>query len=270
VFVNYIIKSFNFQVYPSKIFARMFQIQLRYFQYILSLAIFVGILISSMPLISSCFVGLTLVWATEMISGQIEINSSKYYVILVLLILSFSPILFQVLFDNVKFYEAFVFFLIVLIIFFLFQSDINIYKTGNCIFISVVAFFVNSFVINQFTDENSNYIAYIYLLLLFLKTLATYYNVQFRNFQFFFNFFLLVIVFVGVSSFYDFKIVNVLIAGTSAALFTTFGTYVFTKLRFEYELTSKLSNQIYVFDYLLAFMLSMHLANTLKVVNGLF
>ncbi len=44
----------------------MIQVQLRYFQYILSVAIFAGIVISSTPLISACFVGLTLIWLTEM------------------------------------------------------------------------------------------------------------------------------------------------------------------------------------------------------------
>ena len=140
MFVNYIIKSFNFQVYPSKIFARMIQIQLRYFQYILSLAIFAGILISSTPLISSCFVGLTLVWFTEMLSGQFDINSDKYYVILILLLLSFSSVSFENLFFTIEPYETFIIFLVVLMIYFLFQADVNIFKIGNSIFITVITF----------------------------------------------------------------------------------------------------------------------------------
>ena len=103
-----------------------------------------------------------------------------------------------------------------------------------------------------------------------MKTLATYFNVQFGNFQFFFNFFLIFIVFNGVSTFYDYKTVNIFIAGTSIALFSTFTTHVFTKLRFEYEITSRLSNQIYVFDYMFAFVLSLYLVDALNVVNGLF
>ena len=218
VFVNYIIKFFNFQVYPSKIFARMFQIQLRYFQYILSLAIFVGILISSTPLISSCFVGLTLVWLTEMLSGQFDINSDKYYVVLILLLLSFSSITFVNIFSPIEPYETFIIFLVVLMIYFLFQSDVNIFKIGNSIFITVITFLVNGYIVDPFFQENIFYIAYIFLLLLFLKTLATYFAVQFSNFQFFFNFFIVSIVFIGVSSFYSFNTLYIFLAGLTTAL----------------------------------------------------
>ena len=270
MFVNYIIKFFKFQAYPSKIFAKMFQIQLRYFQYILSLSIFVGILISSTPLISSCFVGLTLVWLTEMLSGQFDVNSDKYYVILTLLLLSFSSVALNNLFSLIDSNLLFIIFLILLLMFFLFQRDVNIFKIGNSLFLTVIAFLVNGYIVDPFFQENILYLASLFLLLLFLKTLATYFNVQFGNFQFFFNFFLIFIIFSGVSSFYDFKTVNIIIAGTSVALFTTFITYVFTKLRFEYEITSKLSSQIYVFDYMFAFLLSLYLLDALNVVNGLF
>ena len=270
VFYNYIINYFNFQAYTSKIFARMFQIQLRYFQYILSLAIFVGILISSTPLISSCFVGLTLIWLTEMLSGQFDINSDKYYIVLILLLLSFSSVTFNNIFSSIEPYETFIIFLVVLMIYFIFQSDVNIFKIGNSIFITVITFLVNGYIVDSLFQENIFYISYIYLLLLFLKTLATYFNVQFGNFQFFFNFFLIFIVFNGVSTFYDYKTVNIIIGGTSISLFTTFLTHVFTKLRFEYEITSKLSNQIYVFDYMFAFVLSLYFVDALNVLNGLF
>ena len=270
MFVNYIIKFFKFQAYPSKIFAKMFQTQLRYFQYILSLSIFVGILISSIPLISSCFVGLTLTWLTEMLSGQFDINSDKYYVILILLLLSFSSVALSNLFSLIDPNLIFIIFLIFLLMFFLFQKDINIFKVGNSIFLTVISFLINGYIVDPFFQENIFYVTYIFLLLLFLKTLATYFNVQFGNFQFFFNFFLIFIVFNGISSFYDFRTVNIIIAGTSIALFTTFITYIFTKLRFEYEITSRLSSQIYVFDYMFAFVLSLYLVDALNVVNGLF
>ena len=270
VFYNYIINYFNFQAYTSKIFARMFQIQLRYFQYILSLALFVGILISSTPLISSCFVGLTLIWLTEMLSGQFDINSDKYYVVLILLLLSFSSVTFKNIFSSIEPYETFIIFLVVLMIYFIFQSDVNIFKIGNSIFITIITFLVNGYIVDSLFQENIFYISYIFLLLLFLKTLATYFNVQFGNFQFFFNFFSIFIVFNGVSTFYDYKTVNIIIGGTSIALFTTFITQVFTKLRFEYEITSKLSNQIYVFDYMFAFVLSLYFVDALNVLNGLF
>ena len=159
----------------------MFQIQLRYFQYILSLAIFVGILISSTPLISSCFVGLTLVWLTEMLSGQFDINSDKYYVILILLLLSFSSVTFENLFSSVEPYETFIIFLVVLMIYFLFQPVVNIFKIGNAVFLTVIAFLVNGYIVDPLFQENIFHISYIFLLLLFLKTLATYLNVQFNH-----------------------------------------------------------------------------------------
>ena len=80
----------------------MFQIQLRYFQYVLSLAIFIGILISSKPLITACFVGLSLVWLTEMLIGQFDLKSEQYYVILTVLLISFSTIAFQSIFSEIN------------------------------------------------------------------------------------------------------------------------------------------------------------------------
>ena len=248
----------------------MFQIQLRYFQYILSLSIFVGIVISSTPLISSSFVGLTLIWLTEMLSGQFDVNGDKYYVILILLLLSFSSVTFENFYPSIETYVTLFIFLLVLMIYFLFQPVVNIFKIGNAIFLTVIAFLVNGYIVDPLFQENIFHISYIFLLLLFLKTFATYLNVQFGNFQFFFNFFLIFIVFNGVSTFYDYKTVNIFIGGTSVALFTTFITHVFTKLRFEYEITSKLSNQIYVFDYMFAFVLSLYFVDALNVINGLF
>ena len=248
----------------------MFQIQLRYFQYILSLSIFVGILISSTPLISSSFVGLTLIWLTEMLSGQFDVNGDKYYVILILLLLSFSSVTFENFYPSIETYVTLFIFLLVLMIYFLLQPDVNVFKIGNGVFLTAITFLVNGYIVDPLFQENIFHISYIFLLLLFLKTLATYLNVQFGNFQFFFNFFLIFIVFNGVSTFYDYKTVNIFIVGTSVALFTTFITHVFTKLRFEYEITSKLSNQIYVFDYMFAFVLSLYFVDTLTVINGLF
>ena len=102
MFYNYIIKCLQFQAFPSKIFARMFQIQLRYFQYILSFAIFVGVVISSKALITSCFVGLTLVWLTEMLVGQFDIKSQQYLVVLTVLLLSFSSVAIQSIYSNIE------------------------------------------------------------------------------------------------------------------------------------------------------------------------
>ena len=270
MFYNYIIKCLQFQAFPSKIFARMFQIQLRYFQYILSLAIFVGVLISSKPLITACFVGLTLIWLTEMLIGQFDLKSEQYIIILTVLLLSFSSVAIQSIFSDINQSYLLIFCLLVSVVYFLFQRDVNIYKLGNVFMLLVLTFLINGFIVRNSFQENIFYLSYMYLLLLFLKTFATYLNIQFSNFQFFFNFFIVSIVFIGISSFYSFSTIDIFLAGLTTALFTTFFNFMFVKIRFEYELTNQLSNQIYIFDFLFAFVISLYFVDTLNVVNGLF
>jgi len=270
VFYNYIIKFFNFQAFTSKIFAMMFQIQLRFFQYILSFAIFVGVLISSNALITSCFVGLTLIWLTEMLIGQFDIKSKQYMIILVVLLLSFSSVAVQSIYSNVDAVGLLLSCLLFSITYFLFQKDINIYKVGNVFIVLFFTFLINRFIVIEIFQENIYYISYLYLLLLFLKTLATYFAVQFSNFQFFFNFFIVSVVFIGVSSFYTYNTLYIVLAGLTTALFTTLITFMFVKIRLEYQLTTRLAYQIYIFDFMIAFMASLYIVDSLNVVNGLF
>ena len=270
VFVNYIIKFFFFQVYPSKIFARMFQVQLRYFQYVLSLAILVGVILTEDALITACFVGLTLIWLTEMLLAQFDINTEKYWVILILLMLSFLSIVSESIISPTKSIVLLLGFILASLLYFLIQTDINIYKVGNVLMVLVITFLVNGFFVGESFQENIYYVSYLYLLLLFLKTFATFLNIQFSNFQFFFNFFTVLIVFFGVSSFYDNVFLNNLLAAISTALFTTFITFMITKVRFEYELTTYLSTQIYIFDFLFAFTAALYFVDSINVVNGLF
>jgi len=270
VFYNYIIKCFVFQAFTSKIFARMFQVQLRYFQYILSFAIFAGILISSKALITACFVGLTLIWLTEMLIGQFDIKSQQYLVILTVLLLSFSSVAIQSIFSDIDTVSLLISCLLLSITYFLFQKDINIYKVGTVLVALFLSFLVNRFIVIESFQENIYYVSYLYLLLLFLKTLATYFAVQFSNFQFFFNFFIVSIVFIGVSSFYSFNTLYIFLAGLTTALFTTLITFMFVKIRLEYELTTRLTSQIYIFDFMLAFVASLYIVDSLNVVNGLF
>jgi len=270
VFVNYIIKFFFFQVYPSKIFARMLQVQLRYFQYVLSLAILVGVILTEDALITACFVGLTLIWLTEMLLAQFDINTEKYWVILILLLLSFLSVVSESIISPKKSIVLLLGFILASLLYFLIQTDINIYKVGNVLMVLVVTFLVNGFFVGESFQENIYYVSYLYLLLLFLKTFATFLNIQFSNFQFFFNFFTVLIVFFGVSSFYDNVFLDNLLAATSTALFTTFITFMITKVRFEYELTTYLSTQIYIFDFLFAFTAALYFVDSINVVNGLF
>ena len=270
MFYNYIINRFNYQAYASKIFARMIQIQLRFFQYILSVAIFAGILISSKPLITACFVGLILIWLTEMLVGQFDIKSEQYLIILTVLLISFSSIALQSIYPGINKVALLISSLLIAVVYFLYQQDTNIYKIGNVFMVLVTTFLVNGFIISDNFQENVFYVSYLYLLLLFLKTLATYLNVQFSNFQFFFNFFVVSVVFIGVSSFYSFDTINIFLAGLTTALFTTLLTFLFVKIRFEHELTSQLSSQIYIFDFLFAFITSLYFVDSLNVLNGLF
>jgi len=248
----------------------MFQIQLRYFQYILSLGIFVGILISNKALISACFVGLALVWLTEMLIGQFDLKSEQYLIILTFLLISFSTVAIQSIYPGINKTTLLISSLLITVVYFLFQQVINVYKIGNVFMVLVATFVVNGFIVSDNFQENIFYVSYLYLLLLFLKTLATYLNVQFSNFQFFFNFFVVSVVFIGVSSFYSFNTINIFLAGLTTALFTTLLTFLFVKIRFEHELTTQLSNQIYIFDFLFAFITSLYFVDSLNVINGLF
>jgi len=248
----------------------MFQIQLRLFQYILSFAIFVGVLISSNALITACFVGLTLIWLTEMLIGQFDIKSKQYMIILVVLLLSFSSVAVQSIFSNIDAVGLLLSCLLFSITFFLFQKDINIYKVGNVFIVLFLTFLINRFIVIEIFQENIYYISYLYLLLLFLKTLATYFAVQFSNFQYFFNFFIVSTVFIGVSSFYSFNTLYIFLAGLTTAIFTTLITFMFIKIRLEYQLTTRLPYQIYIFDFMVAFMASLYVVDSLNVVNGLF
>ena len=248
----------------------MFQVQLRLFQYILSFAIFVGVLISSNALITSCFVGLTLIWLTEMLIGQFDIKSRQYLIILVVLLLSFSSVAVQSIYSNVDAVGLLLSCLLFSITYFLFQKDINIYKVGNVFIVLFFTFLINRFIVIEIFQENIYYISYLYLLLLFLKTLATYFAVQFSNFQFFFNFFIVSVVFIGVSSFYTYNTLYIVLAGLTTALFTTLITFMFVKIRLEYQLTTRLAYQIYIFDFMIAFMASLYIVDSLNVVNGLF
>ena len=160
--------------------------------------------------------------------------------------------------------------LLLSITYFLFQNEVNIYKVGNVFIVLIFAFVINRFTVTEIFQQDIYYISYLYLLLLFLKTLATYFAVQFSNFQLFFNFFVVSVVFIGVSSFYSFNTLYIFLAGLTTALFTTLITFMFVKIRLEYELTTRLASQIYIFDFMLAFIASLYIVDSLNVVNGLF
>ena len=248
----------------------MFQIQLRYFQYILSISIALGFILDNTQLITAAFVGIVLTWVAEMLSAQFEITSEKYLVILIVLLLSFSSVIALSYLEMMNMNVLFVALLIFSLTFFLFQQDVNIYKIGNVFFVLVVSFLVNGFLGSQEFFDNINLISILFVTLLTLKTLATYLNIQFSNFQFYFNFFAVVVVMGGVSSFYTFETLDIILASITVGLLTTLLNFLFIKIRFEYELTSSLSSQIFIFDYLVAFIISIYAVDALNILNGLF
>jgi len=248
----------------------MFQIQLRYFQYILSISIALGFLLDNTQLITAAFVGIVLTWVAEMLSAQFEITSEKYLVILIVLLLSFSSVIALSYLEMMNMNVLFIALLIFSLTFFLFQQDVNIYKIGNVFFVLVVSFLVNGFLGSQEFFDNINLISILFVTLLTLKTLATYLNIQFSNFQFYFNFFAVVVVMGGVSSFYTFETLDIILASITVGLLTTLLNFLFIKIRFEYELTSSLSSQIFIFDYLVAFIISIYAVDALNILNGLF
>jgi hypothetical protein len=248
----------------------MFLIQLRYFQYILSISIALGFLLDNTQLITAAFVGIVLTWVAEMLSAQFEITSEKYLVILIVLLLSYSSVIALSYLEMMNMNVLFIALLIFSLTFFLFQQDVNIYKIGNVFFVLAVSFLVNGFLGSQEFFDNINLISILFVTLLTLKTLATYLNIQFSNFQFYFNFFAVVVVMGGVSSFYTFESLDIILASITVGLLTTLLNFLFIKIRFEYELTSSLSSQIFIFDYLVAFIISIYAVDALNILNGLF
>ena len=266
---NYITNRFSFQVYLGKIFARMLEVQIRYIQFVLTTSIFVGLLMDNIQLLTAVFVGLILVWQLEMLSGQLRLDTKEYRLILIFLALTFLPVLFNIS-SEVRIEALFYLVLLVVPILGVLFLDLNIFKLGNLLFSTIVSMSVVHFILTQYFQENIMYLTYLFLLLFFIKTIATFFNIQFSNFQYFFNFFAAFIVFVGVSSFYDYQIMYVLLAGLFTSIFCVLINFLILKIRFESEHINELSTQVYLYDYLVAFLLSLFFVDSVNIVNGLF
>ena len=248
----------------------MFQRQLRYVQIILTLSIFGGLLISNTPLLIASLVGLILVWQLEMLTGQLRIDTNEYLLIIIFIFLTFLPVIFSrfELVDStiILFYVSLLALSIIMILF----QDLNISKIGNTIFSTIFSFTAISFIFSKTFNENLNYIIYLFLSLFFLKTIATFLNVQFSNFQYFFNFFAVLIVMIGVTSFYDYQFIYIVLGSASTALCVVFVNFLILKIRYEFEYMSELTNEIYLYDYLVAFLFSLYFVDSLNIINGLF
>jgi hypothetical protein len=269
VFYNYITNRFSFQVYLGKIFARMLEVQIRYIQFVLTTSIFVGLLIDNVQLLTAVFVGLILVWQIEMLVGQLRIDTKEYRLILIFISLTFLPVVFSIL-SETTIEALFYIVLLAVPIFGVLFLDLSIFKLGNLLFSTIISMSVIYFIVSQFFQESITYLSYLFLLLFFIKTIATLFNVQFSNFQYFFDFFAAFIVFVGISSFYDYNITHIFLAGLTTALFCVLINFLILKIRFESEYTNELSTQVYLYDYLVGFLLSLYFVDAINIVNGLF
>ena len=247
----------------------MFQKQLRYVQIILTLATFAGLLLNNSPLLSAAFVGLILIWHLEMLTGQLRIDTNEYLLIIAFIFLAFFPVLSS---NLISFSFTTITYLCLLVFSILFVSytSISIYKFGHIVFSTTVSFSIVAFIISEKYQVNISYITYLFLSLFFLKTLATFLNVQFSNFQYFFNFFASLIVMVGISSFYDYKFIFVALTAISTSLCVVFVNFLFLRIRYESEYIMELTNEIYLYDYLVAFLFSMYFVDSLNILNGLF
>jgi len=248
----------------------MFQKQLRYVQTILTLSIFGGLLIRSTPLLVASLVGLILVWQLEMLTGQLRIDTNEYLLIIIFIFLTFLPVIFS----GVQLVESIIILfyisLIVLSIIMVLFQEINISKIGNTIFSTIFSFTIISFIMSEAFNDKLNYIVYLFLSLFFFKTIATFLNVQFSNFQYFFNFFAVLLVMISITSFYDYKFIYIILGSVSTSLCVVFVNFLILKIRYEFEYTSELTNEIYLYDYLVAFLFSLHFVNSLNIINGLF
>tara|TARA_B100000686_G_scaffold84890_1_gene91780 strand:+ start:199 stop:942 length:744 start_codon:yes stop_codon:yes gene_type:complete len=247
----------------------MFQKQLRYVQFILSLSIFGGMILTSQPLLIASFVGLVLVWQLEILTGQLRIDTNEYFLIIIFVCITFSPVIFPGLFSEslLSILLASLIFLSLLILIF---KNISISKFGHTIFSTIFSSSIVLFIMSDSFKENISYIVYLFLSLFFLKTLATLFYIQFSNFQFFFNFFAALLTMIAISSFYNYQFLYIILSAVTTALCTVFTNFLILKIRYEFEYFSELRNEIYLYDYLVAFLFSLYFVDSLSLVNGLF
>ena len=248
----------------------MFQTQLRFVQIILTFSIFAGLLLRNIPLLIAALVGLVLVWQLEMLTGQLRIDTNEYLLTIIFIGLTFFPVVFTEVEILESVINLFYILLLVLSLVMVLFQDLSISKIGNTVFSTIFSFTIVSFIMSEVFFENLNHIIYLFLSLFFLKTIATFLNVQFSNFQYFFNFFAVLVVMIGVTSFYDFQFIYIILGSVSTALSVVFVNFLILKIRYEFEHISELTNEIYLYDYLIAFLFSLYFVDSLNIINGLF
>ena len=165
----------------------MLQTQLRYVQTVLTFGIFITIFLNNNSLIIACFVGLALAWQLELLLCELRTDNNEFIFILLLLSISFIPVLTSFLeIDDIK---GMIFLVSILIgILYLIFNEISISTFGSSYLVTVISFYIISFCVSNEFIENLDYLTFLFLILFFIKTLATFFNIQFSNYQYFFNF----------------------------------------------------------------------------------
>ena len=247
----------------------MLQTQLRYIQTVLPFGIFITLFLNNSNLTVACFVGLALAWQLELLLCELRTDNNEFIFILLLLLTSFMPVLTSFL--EINDIKSMIFLVSILVgILYLVFNEISISTFGSSYLVTVISFYIISFCVSKEFIENLDYLTFLFLMLFFIKTLATFLNIQFSNYQYFFNFFASFFVITTISLFLGFNFQYILITAGLVSIFTTILNFLFQRNRREYKYFSELTTQIYLYDYLIAFLFSLYFVDVLNMINGLF
>jgi len=246
----------------------MNKIQIRYFQIILVLSLATSQFISSVPLAYSSLFGLVGVWYYEsVLSEEVHESINNNFMIFFGFLLYSLAILF---FNRSSYISSYVYVLVLLLIFILFLSltDISTPLMGNFLLYYVISFSIIAFIFSDNFYEHKNVIIFSFLLTFLLQTIATFFGIQYSNYQYYFRFFLVLVSVMGASLILSKPILYSFIASIGVSLFTVLFYDLFLKLRLSSN--KEIDNQIYVHDYLISLLGAFYLTNFTSTYIGLF
>ena len=246
----------------------MNKIQIRYFQIILVLSLAISQFISSVPLAYSSLFGLVGIWYYESVLSQEvqELINHSFMIFFGFLLYSLA-ILF---FNRSSYISSYVYVLILFLIFILFLSltDISTALMGNFLLYYVISFSIIAFIFSDTFYDHKDVIIFSFLLTFLLQTVATFFGIQYSNYQYYFRFFLVLVSVLGVSLILSKPILYSFIASIGVALFTVLFYDLFVKLRISSN--NEIDSQIYVHDYLISLLGAFYLTNFTSTYIGLF
>lgn len=248
----------------------MNKIQIRYFQIVLILGLAASQFISSVPLAYACLFGLVAAWYFESISGQeIDESINNNFVIFFGLIMYFFAIIF---FNRSSEISAYIYFVVLLLFFILFLSlqDIPVNAMGNFLLYYIISFSIISFIFSDTFFSHKSVIIASFLLVFLLQTIATFFGIQYSNYQYYFKFFLVLVTVMGTLIILSKPLLYSLIASLGVALFTLLFNDLLIQLRSQTSLTRDIDTQIYVHDYLISLLGAFYLTNFTSTYIGLF